>query len=125
MMEQRILIVDDEAAFLLAMKRILQSNTVQIDTAQTIEQAMALLEMTSYHVVIADVRLTLVLREEGLEVLQHVKLHAPSTKVIILTGYGSASVMERACTLGADMFFEKPLQTQLLKNTLRCWGVAC
>ena len=123
--KKRILIVDDEVAFLLAIKKILQGPDLFVDTAETIEDALALLREQQYSVVIADVMLTMVLREEGLEILQYVKEHAPETKVIILTGYGKPSIMKKASSLGADLFFEKPVPPHVLQITLRCWGILC
>ncbi|HAK61399.1 MAG TPA: hypothetical protein DCO77_13650 [Nitrospiraceae bacterium] len=123
--KKRILIVDDEAGFLLALKRILQGPELVVDTAETIETAMALLNENAYQVVIADVMLTIMLREEGLEILEYVKEHMPGTKVIILTGYGNQDLMKKAGTLRADLFFEKPVPPHILQNTLKCWGVAC
>jgi len=123
--QKRILIADDEVAFLLALKKILQGPDVFVDTAETIEDALGLLKEQHYSVVIADVMLTMVLREEGLEILQYVKEHAPDTKVIILTGYGKPSIMKKASSLGADLFFEKPVPPHVLQNTLRCWGIGC
>ena len=122
---KRILVVDDEPGFLLAIKRILQGPEVLVDTAETKEDALTLLADLTYHVVITDVMLTTILEEEGLEILQYIKEHAPDTKVIIITGYGNSDVIKKACTMGVDLFFEKPLFSEILTNTLKCWGIAC
>ena len=115
----RVLVVDDEPAFLLGFKKLLQSPDMKIDTAETFEEAMALLDEHNYAAVIADIRLTGVLREEGLDILKYIKEQYPCTKVIMITGYGSNDVMERAMFLGADYYFEKPVPLDMLKNALR------
>jgi two-component system response regulator (stage 0 sporulation protein F) len=125
MQKKNILIVDDEAGFLLALQKILRGREINIDSATTFETAMALLSEQIYDVVVTDVRLTMVLREEGFEILKYVKEHSPATKVIIITGYGNPDIVTQACNLGADLFFEKPFSSSILKNTLRCWGVKC
>jgi DNA-binding NtrC family response regulator len=125
MQNKKILIVDDEAGFLLALQKILRGPEIHVDIAVTFEDAMALLGEQIYDVVITDVRLTMVLREEGFEILKYVKEHTPAAKVIIITGYGRPDIVKQACTLGADLFFEKPFSPSILKNTLRCWGIEC
>ena len=125
MCNHRILLVDDEAAPLLAFKRLLQNPGVLVDTAETIEDAMALLHEHTYQVVIADVRLTMALREEGLEILKYVKEHSPVTRVVIMTGYDGPRAIDKASILGADLFFEKPLPPHILQNALKCWGIGC
>jgi DNA-binding NtrC family response regulator len=122
---KRILIVDDEVGFLLALRKILQGPGVDIDTADTLEGAMALLRRHIYHVVIADIRLTMISEEEGIEILRHIKKETPASKVIMISGHGNDAVMDRIRTLGADLFFEKPVSSEILKNTLRCWGILC
>ena len=122
---KRILIVDDEIGYLLALKRILQGPAVAVDTAETAEAAKALLQERAYNVVIADVMLTTTLGEEGLEILRHVKKHSPGTRVIILTAYGNSGIFEKALAGGVDLFFEKPLSSQTLIQALKCWGIKC
>ena len=114
----RVLVIDDEPAFLLGLKKILQSPEMTVDTVETFEDAMDLLGSRKYEVVITDMRLTGVLREEGLDVIRYVKEHNPGTKVIIITGYGNQEIMEKARSLGADYYYEKPVPLEELKNAL-------
>jgi len=116
--QMRVLVVDDEPAFLLGFQKLLQGPDLVIDTAETFEESMALLDEHNYTAVIADIRLTGVLREEGLDILKYIKEQYPCTKVIMITGYGSSEVMERALFLGADYYFEKPVPLDMLKNAL-------
>lgn len=121
--KKRILIIDDETGFLLALRKILQSPEVHIDTAETFEDAMALLQVQTYQVVVADIRLTMILREEGLTILKYVKKERPESKIIMISGYVNDSVLEKVRSLGADLFFVKPISSDILKDTLRCWGI--
>jgi DNA-binding NtrC family response regulator len=122
---KRILIVDDEPGFLLALKKIIQGPSVSVDAAETLEAAKALLEERAFTVVIADVELTAHPGGEGFEILRHVKKHKPGTKVIILTAYGNSGIREKALVSGADLFFEKPVSTFVLMQALKCWGIEC
>jgi DNA-binding NtrC family response regulator len=116
--QMRVLVVDDEPAFLLGLKKLLQGPDMVIDTTETFDEAMALLDEHNYTAVIADIRLTGVLREEGLDILKYIKEQYPCTRVIMITGYGSNDVMERAMVLGADYYFEKPVPLDMLKHAL-------
>ncbi len=122
---KRILVVDDEKGFLLALKKILQGPKVSVDTAETVETATALISKRPYDVVITDIMLTTVLGEEGFQILRYVKDHNPVTKVIILTAYGNSIVQEKALLNGVDLFFEKPVSSKVLMNALSGWGIQC
>jgi len=122
-MNQRILIVDDEKAILLAFKKLLQSANIIVDTAETIGEAENLLKKNIYNVAIVDLRLTGVDGEEGLEIIKYVKEFYSQTDVILVTGYGSSVVMEKAQALGAAFYFEKPVSSEILKNALKSLNI--
>lgn len=122
-MTRRILLVDDEAAFLLPMQRMLHGARLLVDTAETFDQAMGLLNREQYDAVVADVRLGGVLSREGLAILEHVKKRLPGTRVLIMTGYGSGEVMRAAVSLEADRYFEKPVSFRTLSEALIQLGV--
>ena len=115
--------MDDEHVFLLVLKGFLEQPDLIVDTAETYEEAMSMINMKHYDIVISDIRLTGVLGEEGLSILQYVKQHIPITKVIIITGYDNAVVMNKARNLGADMYLEKPVSANFLLRAMKNMGL--
>jgi len=122
-MSQRILIVDDEAAILLAFKKLLQTKDITVDTAETMGEAEKFLCKNFYDAAIVDLRLTGVTGEEGLEIIKYIKEFSAQTRVILVTGYGSPKVMEKAQALGAAFYFEKPVSGDTLRNALKSLDV--
>jgi len=122
-MQKQVLVVDDEATILLAFKKILQKPGINVDTAESIDDVKGLLNKTCYDAVIADLRLSGISGEEGLEVIRFVKECNPDTKVILMTAYGSQDVMKKAYNLGAAFYFEKPVSANVLKDALKNLGV--
>lgn len=122
-MEKRILIVDDEEAILLAFKRLLQRPNVFVDTCDNLEDAKTLIDSYLYCVVIADLRLSGTLSQEGFEVIAHVRTKSLETKVALITAYGSHGIEERARAIGADYYFEKPVSVQSLYEVLNSVGI--
>lgn len=122
-MSQRILIVDDETAILLAFKKLLQTKDITVDVAETMGEAEKFLCKNFYDAAIVDLRLTGVTGEEGLEIIKYIKEFSAQTHVILVTGYGSPKVMEKAQALGAAFYFEKPVSGDTLRNALKSLGV--
>jgi DNA-binding NtrC family response regulator len=122
-MNQRILIVDDEKAILITFKKLLKSPNIEVDTAETIEDAQTLLKKNIYDAVIVDLRLSDTDEEEGLELIKSIKQRYPQTNVIPVTGYGSTAVMEKAYALGAVFYFEKPVSSEILKIVLKSLNI--
>ncbi len=120
---QRILIVDDEKAILLAFRKLLQGPGITVDTAETIDEAESLLRENNYNVAIVDLRLTGVDGEEGLKIIKHIKEFYAQTEVILVTGYGNSIVMEKAQARGAAFYFEKPVSSEILKDALKTLNI--
>jgi DNA-binding NtrC family response regulator len=122
-MTKHVLLIDDETAILMAFKKLLQSPGIEIDTAETKESAQSALNQRKYDAVIADLRLGDSGGEEGLELLRFVKQHNPAVPTILITAYGNPEVMEKTYRLGADLYLEKPVSSNTLKDALKKLGV--
>lgn len=122
-MTKHVLLIDDETAILMAFKKLLQSPGIEIDTADSKESAQSALNRRDYAAVIADLRLGDTGGEEGLEILRFVKEHNPAVPTILITAYGNPEVMERTYKLGADLYLEKPVSSNTLKDALKQLGV--
>ena len=118
-MLKHVLVVDDEATILIAFKKLLESPELEVDIAETLEDAQELLSEKSYQAVIADLRLSGIAGEEGLEIIHYVKERDPETRIILTTAYGNRDMMKRAYNMGASFYFEKPVSTNVIKDALK------
>ena len=118
MSEIRVLVVDDEETFLMGIRRILDGPELIVETAENFNDAIALINEQDFNFVITDLRLTDAINTEGLDILKHIRQRRPGTKVIILTGYGNTGTMEKAYSMGASLYLEKPVSGNLLRSIL-------
>lgn len=122
-MLRRVLLVDDEVAFLLPMKKMLENRGLTVDAAETYEQTMQLLTSRQYDAAIADVRLGGAMSREGLLILDFIRKSLPGMQVIIMTGYGGPEIMKEAYRLNARYYFEKPVSITKISEALTELGV--
>ncbi|MGA7614693.1 MAG: response regulator [Thermoanaerobaculia bacterium] len=113
---RRILIVDDEALIALAMRRYFEVLGYDVDCAQELEEAQALLANYTYDLVIADLRLTGIGGVEGLQIVSDIHQKCPSTRVILLTAYGTPEIEKESYNRGADAFLHKPAAMMEIAN---------
>ncbi len=111
-----ILIVDDEEYIRFALSEYFTTSGYRVDAAGEWEEAEALLASRQYSLVISDLRLTGFGGTEGLEIVRSIRQRWPDTRVMILTGYGSAEVRAEALRRGVDAFLEKPMDLLELMN---------
>jgi DNA-binding response OmpR family regulator len=107
-MSHRLLIVDDEATTLFAMREYFSTRGFEVDCAQETGEALALLGRHQYTAVIADLRLTGSQSMEGFELADFVRKRWSSTRVIILTAYDSPGIKAKARACRIDVFLRKP-----------------
>ena len=104
----RILIVDDEELIVQTMRKYFTGLGYDVDAAFELEEAQALLGHYKYDLVIADLRLTGIGGVEGLQIVSDVHHKCASTRVILLSAYGTPEIERESFQRGADAFLHKP-----------------
>ena len=112
----RVLLVDDEKEFVHTLSERLQTRAMQPAIAYDGEQALAMIEAEEPEVMVLDLKMPGI---DGLEVLRRVKRTHPKTEVIILTGHGSDAEEVLAGELGAFAYLRKPVDIDLLTETMK------
>ncbi len=107
-MSPRLLVVDDEEPILFAIREYFEPLGYQVDCARELEEAEALLTHVRYALLIADLRLSGIHSNEGLELIRFARERSPWTRTIVLTGYGSTEMEAEALERGVDAFLHKP-----------------
>ncbi len=100
------------------LRRTLEQMDFQVDAVDSVDAALEILTQVEYRAVITDLRLGGDERTSGLEVLSACKRLRPGSPVIVLTGFGNPTVMEKAFRLGATFYFEKPVSLERLRLAL-------
>lgn len=88
LVQQRVLVVDDEASILSALRRLLRHHKMDVLTADSGQAGLAILEHETVDVVISDMRMP---GMSGAEFLEEVFSRWPETKRILLTGYADVA----------------------------------
>ena len=106
--KRRILIVDDEELIVMPMRKYFEGLRYDVDTALELDTARALIQGTAYDLVIADLRLTGSGDVEGLDIVSEVQRRSESTRIILLSAYGTPEIERESYARGADAFLHKP-----------------
>jgi two-component system response regulator HydG len=107
-LNERILVVDDDAGFSRLLETILQGEGYAVDTAGSTAAAIQLGTRTQYHLIISDLRLP---DGDGLRVLGFFRDQSPETPVIMITAFGTIPNAVEAMKLGAADYLTKPLSS--------------
>ncbi|WP_342620482.1 EAL domain-containing protein [Rhodoferax sp. GW822-FHT02A01] len=112
-----LLIIDDEASILAALKRLLRREDYNILTADNASLAFNLLATHNVQVVVSDQRMP---EMNGTEFLSRVKELYPHTVRIVLSGYTDLDSITSAVNQGAIYkFFTKPWNDDTMRENIR------
>jgi two-component system, response regulator RegA len=100
-----VLIVDDDDVFREQLARSLRRRGYETRTAATCRDALEAARAEAPEMAIVDLRLP---GESGLECVRDLLDIEPSTRVVVLTGYGSIAAAIDATRLGATNMISKP-----------------
>ena len=100
-----LLLVDDDATYRERLAKAIAARGFEVRTAANTEAAMILAEAESPEFAVLDLRMP---GESGLDLLRRLKALDPTTKVLLLTGYGSIANAMEAVRLGAVNYLTKP-----------------
>ncbi len=114
-MKGDVLFVDDEPEALSLVERRLSKRGYHVTAATSAEQALELLEVGKFDVVVTDLRMP---GMDGLELCTRILGRYPRLPVILLTAFGNLETAVGAIRSGAYDFVTKPLEVEVLTVAL-------
>ncbi len=103
----KALVVDDDAANLASMRRVLEREQLTVLTAESAQRALEIIRQEPVAVIVTDFQMP---GMTGLDLLRSVKRMAPETEVIVITAHGTIELAVEAMKLGAYDFVVKPFK---------------
>jgi len=105
---RRLLVIDDEAAILHALREFFLASGYAVDCASEKEEAEAMLMHYEYSLALVDLQMTDGHGKEGLDLVSFIRERRGHTRVVLLTGRGSPEIEAEARRRGADLVLYKP-----------------
>lgn len=114
----KVLIVDDESPVREAVKLLGEWERFGVKAvleAKNGLEAKALIEQERPALILSDIQMP---HCDGIELMEWVHDHASSSKLVVLTGYDEYSYMRRAIQYGSFDYLLKPIDPDVLNDTL-------
>jgi DNA-binding NtrC family response regulator len=117
----RILIADDQADVLEALRLLLKPEGFSIDTATSPAQALRAIETHDYDAVLVDLNYArdTTSGAEGLDLLARIRSLDAALPVVVMTAWGSVELAVDAIRRGARDFIQKPWDNARVVATVR------
>jgi len=117
----RILIADDQADVLEALRLLLKTEGIEIETAHSPAGILAALEAREFDAVLMDLNYTrdTTSGEEGLDLLARIRAADSTVPVVVMTAWSTVDVAVEAMRRGARDFIQKPWDNSRLLAIIR------
>lgn len=116
MSRKTILLVEDTPSLARLYQQYLEKEDLDITSAGTGKEALAILDKSPPDVLLLDLRLP---DMDGLEILKEIKSQDMPTEVVVITAHGSVNVAVDAMRAGAYDFLVKPFNAERLLVTVQ------
>jgi DNA-binding NtrC family response regulator len=120
-MQPRILIADDQADILSALKLLLKREGFEVATATSPAGVLDVTAREHVDVALVDLNYTrdTTSGEEGLELVDQLRKLHPELPVVVMTAWATVEVAVQAMRRGANDFLEKPWNNQRLLSVIK------
>ena len=112
---QKLLLVDDDPAFLQVMARALEKRGFEVASAETADEALALAKEHSPAHALVDLKLA---ESSGLDLVPELAALDPGMVIVVLTGYASITTAVTAIKRGASNYLAKPVKVDEVLSAL-------
>src|SRR5690606_13343572 len=100
-----LMIVEDDKPFLTRLARAMESRGFAVETAESVDEAVAIVRARPPAFAVVDMRLG---DGNGLEVIEAIRESRDDARAVVLTGYGNIATAVTAVKLGAIDYLSKP-----------------
>lgn len=113
---KKILIVDDESNIRLGLNKCLAKEGYYIEEASNGEEALQLIYNRKYDLILMDVQMP---ELNGFDVLKRIRKFGNSTRVIMMTAFGTVEMAVDSMKIGAVDFLSKPFTLSKVRDVVK------
>jgi len=119
--QPRILVADDQADILVALRLLLSDAGFSADLVGSVHDVMDRVTSDSYDLLLMDLNYTrdTTSGREGLDLLDQVRIRDSGLPIVVMTGWGSIETAVDAMRRGAKSFVQKPWDDATLVEVVR------
>ena len=111
----KVLIVEDDPDFAESLVIALGIRSCAVDVARTGEDAIRMFQDNSYDIAFMDIKLP---GKNGVESLQEIRGIRPDARVVMMTGFSEATLLEQPRRAGAMQVLRKPFRMRELRGII-------
>ena len=113
-----ILLIEDEDSIRRVLKKVLQEDnqSYKFTEATDGQEGISTFKKQEFDLILCDIKMP---KKDGIEVLDFIRNHTPTTPVVMISGHGNLETAVKAMRMGAFDYISKPPDLNHLLSTVR------
>lgn len=111
-----LLFIDDEPQLLEVFRKYYSQKNYRVLTARSGQEGLKVASREKPDLIVMDIRMP---KMDGIQTLEKLRKKDKKTKVIMLTGYGTAGTVRTTADLGVSDFMSKPFDLEDLLGVIQ------
>ena len=113
-----ILLIEDENSIRRVLKKVLQEDnqSYKFTEAMDGQEGISTVKKQDFDLILCDIKMP---KKDGIEVLDFIRSHTPTTPVVMISGHGNLETAVKAMRMGAFDYISKPPDLNHLLSTVR------
>ena len=113
-----ILIIEDEDSIRRVLKKVLLEDNQSYKFTEAIDgqDGLSSVKKQEFDLILCDIKMP---KKDGIEVLDFIRNHSPTTPVVMISGHGNLETAVKAMRMGAFDYISKPPDLNHLLSTVR------
>ena len=113
-----ILLIEDQDSIRRVLKKVLQEDnqSYQFTEASDGQEGISTVKKQEFDLILCDIKMP---KKDGIEVLDFIRNHTPTTPVVMISGHGNLETAVKAMRMGAFDYISKPPDLNHLLSTVR------
>ena len=113
-----ILLIEDEDSIRRVLKKVLQESnqSYKFTEASDGQEGILFVKKQAFDLILCDIKMP---KKDGIEVLDFIRNHSPTTPVVMISGHGNLETAVKAMRMGAFDYISKPPDLNHLLSTVK------
>ena len=113
-----VLLIEDEDSIRRVLKKVLHEDnqSYKFTEAMDGQEGISMIKKQEFDLILCDIKMP---KKDGIEVLDFIRNHSPTTPVVMISGHGNLETAVKAMRMGAFDYISKPPDLNHLLSTVR------
>jgi DNA-binding response OmpR family regulator len=107
-------VIDDDPTVLFAVRKLLLSKNIDIDTSESLDEAIRFIDKNTYQIIITDLAFSETVDNAGIAISYYARKKNPKVAIVLWTAKDISEISEKILNADIDLCIPKPIAPNVI-----------